>query len=1005
MTVKLYLIRDQLMNYDPQVNKREAAKHYIPASDADIQAMLEHLGCQNFEDLYSHIPKDVRFDSDINIPKSKSSDEIISEMSAIANKNNIRTSFIGDGLKAYKVMDVAGPVLNIRSLTTSYTPYQPERSQGTLMTHWIYQSLLSQLTGFEAVNASMYDRATALFEAIKCSMRIQTKRNKVLVFDSIYPGDREVLDTHAEHTGLEIIWVHGNKFSENGSIGLDELKKAASGIEDDIVSVAFPQINNVGTVAKVDDITDYVHEIGALAIAVIDPLLIATGGLKAPSKYGQEGADIFVAEGQHLAIGPNFGGPGLGIFGIRFNEKCKKFVRATAGRFVGDAKDINGRDCKLIILSTREQHIKREKANSNICSNEAYIATVCGAAILNRGDKGLQESVEVSRKLALRAAEVLSSFKGVELAFPEAAFMNEFTLKIDSSVSALIAKGLESDLQIGVNVSDRIEKDSDKYLMLCFTDLHSEKEIEVLEAFFANNFEKDSNNFKPIDLPACQLREGEVGIAHYSAKEIEDYYTTLGTQNVSPDNAIYPLGSCTMKYNPYLNDYVAAFDGFANAHPQAPESDVQGCLEVIYETQEYFKAITGLPGVTTQPLAGAQGELVGVKLFQAYHQDRGEKRDIILIPKTAHGTNPATAAVAGLVTKKFNGIVEIESTIDGEMDFDRLKECVAEYGERILGVMVTNPNTSGIFETQFAAMSELIHSVGGLVYMDGANMNAIAAWVDLGKMGVDAVHNNTHKTWSIPHGGGGPGDAFVAVSEKLIPFLPGIQSIKNSDGQFEIAHAPKSIGSFHRHEGNFGHKVRCLTYLKALGHDGVKRMAAVAVLSARYLFSRLEDKFCVLPTGNKRDKVMHEFILTLPQSTFDKIVEAGIPKALVISRVGKLFLDFGFHAPTVAWPEMYGLMIEPTESYTKEELDRFADAVLALFDLIDENPRVLLTAPHFTPIDRVDDVPANKKPVMAEIITELPEVLPNRFDLDKIWAMDIPTVKETILKAHEDAKI
>ena len=279
-------------------------------------------------------------------------------------------------------------------------------------------------------------------------------------------------------------------------------------------------------------------------------------------------------------------------------------------------------------------------------------------------------------------------------------------------------------------------------------------------------------------------------------------------------------------------------------------------------------------------------------------------------------------------------------------------------------------------------------------------MNAIAAWVDLGKLGVDAVHNNTHKTWSIPHGGGGPGDAFVAVSECLIPFLPGSQVIKNQNGSFKMIKTEKSIGSFHRHHGNFGHKVRCMTYLMALGSDGVRRMSAIAVLSARYLFSRLQDRFLCLPAGNKIGKVMHEFILTLDPALFAKIEAVGVPKSLVISRVGKLFLDFGFHAPTVAFPEVYGLMVEPTESYTKAELDRFADAVLALLDLIEEKPEVLLTVPHFTPIDLVQETLANKTPILSERFRELPKVLENRKEPAILWKMPLDDIKAAIIEAH-----
>ena len=995
--------------YNPLITSREAAKHYISASDQEIQEMLAALGLERLEDLYSHIPADAKFNGEIDMPSAKGYQQIIDELGEMAAKNNLKTSFIGDGLKVMRNAEVMEDILGIRELTTSYTPYQPERSQGTLMTHWIYQSLLAQLTGFEAINASMYERSTALFEALKCSVKISRgKKNKVLVLSSIYPGDKEVLDTQCIETSLEIIWVEDPSFVKTGKVSVDAVRAAAAGHEADIAGIAFPQTNSLGNLEDVDGISDFTHEIGAMAIAIIDPAQIATGGLKQPSAYGENGADLFVAEGQHLAIGPNYGGPGLGMFGIRFNQSCKNNIRSTAGRYVGDAVDSKGRNCKVIVLSTREQHIKREKANSNICSNQAYIATVCGAALLNRGEEGLKNAVEKARQFAVTAASKLTAFPGVELAFSDSPFFDEFTLKLPCSVDELLKAGQAEDLQIGVDVSSRISSQANNFIKLTFNETHTEEDLEKLFAVFEKKFGLPAAAGAVIPAIAIDaLRAEPADMPGFSAEEVRAYYKNLGQQNISPDNSIYPLGSCTMKYNPYLNDYCAAFDGFANSHPQAPEADVQGNLELMWLTQEYFKAITGLPAVTTQPVAGAQGELVGIKLFQAYHRDKGDfNRNVILIPNSAHGTNPATATVAGLENKIVDGvrygIVGVEAAECGEIDLEQVRSLVNEYGNRILGVMVTNPNTSGIFETRFREMADLIHGVGGLVYMDGANMNAIAAWVDLDKLGVDAVHNNTHKTWSIPHGGGGPGDAFVAVSEKLIPFLPGVQIVKNGE-TFSAVKTEKCIGSFHRHHGNFGHKVRCMTYLMALGSDGIKRMSAIAVLSARYLFSRLKDRFECLPAGNKIEKVMHEFILTLSPALFSKIEAVGVPKSLVVSRVGKLFLDFGFHAPTVAFPEVYGLMVEPTESYTKAELDRFADAVITMLDLIEEKPEVLLTVPHFTPIDRVEETAANKAPVLSEKITSLPEILENRKEPETLWKMPLNDIKAAIVEAHTQA--
>jgi glycine dehydrogenase len=459
-----------------------------------------------------------------------------------------------------------------------------------------------------------------------------------------------------------------------------------------------------------------------------------------------------------------------------------------------------------------------------------------------------------------------------------------------------------------------------------------------------------------------------------------------------------------MKYNPYLNEVAAALPGFAELHPDTPLADAQGTLEILHNLQEYFKAITGLPAVTTQPVAGAQGELVGLKMFQAYHFSRGDtKRDVILIPHSAHGTNPATATMAGFETvqkgtETLSGVVEIQADPDGRIAMAHLRELLQQYRGRIAGIMITNPNTSGVFETHFQEVAALIHAEGGLVYMDGANMNAIAGWVNLGALGVDAVHNNNHKTWTIPHGGGGPGDAIVAVSEKLAPFLPGVQVIRTAQG-YTLEHPLHSIGSVHRHFGNMAHKIRVYTYLRALGRAGVPRMAAVAVLAARYLHHRLKAHFPTLPPETPDTPRMHEFIITLPEATFTQLEAIGISRTRAIGPFGKLFLDFGFHAPTVSFPEAQGLMIEPTESYTKAELERFADAVIMMLQLVNEQPTILHTVPHFTPVDRIDDVRANKHLVLNERLTTLPEVLPNRLSPEQLAQMPLEAIADAIRKA------
>ena len=996
------------LNYHPENLSRELKLFYIGADEHDIRDMLKVVGLKTLEDLYAHIGEDVKMMS-IPLNKHMSYEVLIAHVNDLAHKNKIKLSFLGDGLPQYQVTDVVEPISAIRGLTTAYTPYQPERSQGTLQTLWIYQSLISQLTGFEAINASLYDRSTCLYEAMITALRLVKDSTTIIVAGTLYPGDLEVIETYARETNLKILKAPVN--SQTGRLDMDALKRILN-TTPLIAGVAFPHVNNLGNIEPVDEIVDLCSNNNIKSIAVIDPMLLGPSGLKPPVKFGNraQGADMIVAEGQHLAIGPNFGGPGLGIFGIRFNEQDKLSIRSTAGRYVGKTLDLKGRVCKALILSTREQHIRREKATSNICSNQSFVATLAGASILARGDEGFEATLKTARSLATKAAEALSQFEGVDLRFRATSFFNEFTLKLPVDTQTFIHQASAAGIQVGVDVSSRHpEIQGENLLLMSFTDIHSETDVETLISFFESQFTKNKQGAAAPKIQSVLLRDTAPGIPKISKKDLVLYYEKLGKQNLSPDQGIYPLGSCTMKYNPYINDYAASLKGFTDIHPQAPLEDIQGSLEVLFEIQEMFKAITGLPGVTTQPVAGAQGELVGLKMFQAYHRDRGEAetRNVLIIPRSAHGTNPATATMAGyqsqIVDGKIYGIYTVEALANGEMNLLQIKEFLKTDGHRVAGVMVTNPNTAGIFETQFKEMSALIHAVGGLVYMDGANMNAIAGIIDLNKLGVDAVHNNLHKTWTIPHGGGGPGDAIVAVSSRLIEYLPGIQVIKKNS-QFEIEKAAKSVGSFHRHFGNFAHKVRAYSYIKALGADGVRKMSQVSVLSSRYLQTKLQSVFPLLPQGAATTPRMHEFILTLSPETFKKIEAAGIPKTNAVARIGKLFLDFGFHAPTVAFPEQFGLMLEPTETYGKKELDQFSNVVTTILGLINEHPEVLKTVPHFTPIDRVDEVSANKNPVLAETITKnLPDIIEDRVDAHKLRNSTPADLCAMIVRAHQDA--
>lgn len=987
------------------MNPKENYKHYIGLNETEEKEILSQFNFDTLDDLFKHIEPE-HLMKELNLPDSLDHAQLKEKINSIAKKNNKKLSFLGDGLQDFSTPELVPRICSIRGLTTAYTPYQPERSQGTLQSLWIYQSAMAQITGFEAINASLYERSTALFEALSCAIRIQRNKNKVVVAQNIYPGDKEVLDTLAIETDMEIIYAPIIK--ETSRIDIEKLKEIIS--ENEIACLAIPQINSFGQIEAVDELTDLAHKNRVLVCGIIEPIALANKGLKEPTQWGENGCNMIVGEAQHLTLDANYGGPGLGLFGVRYNEKNKLHVRNAAGRFIGKTVDEFGQECKAIILSTREQHIRREKATSNICSNQSFIASACGASLLYRGSKGIDELFETAHKAARLAAQELTKFEGVDLKFNNE-FFNEITLKFAKhNVDELIEMASEAGIHIGVNISGRCGID-ENLLLLSFSDKHTLREINTLVQFFKDHFKPRSISCTMADIKSHQKRVHQYELPHFEANEIVEYYQKLGQQNLSPDDGIYPLGSCTMKYNPEINDWAASLEEFASTHPQAPIKDVQGNLEVLYEIQNWFKEITGLPGLTTQPVAGAQGELVGIKMFQAYHRDRdeGDTRNLIIIPRSAHGTNPATATMAGFITKKVDGkemgILSISALPNGEMDLDQIKELVNKHGQSIAGIMVTNPNTAGIFETKFKEMSDLMHSIGALVYMDGANMNAIAGRVDLNAIGVDAVHNNLHKTWSIPHGGGGPGDAIVAVSERLLDYMPGKQIIKNGDN-YEFEAPKKSIGSFHRHHGNFAHKVRAYTYLLALGGDGIRRMSAVAVLSARYLYQKLNKVYPTLPAQSVDNPRMHEFILTLSPEMFEKLEKAGTPKAQAIARVGKLFLDFGFHAPTVAFPEQYGLMLEPTESFTKSELDQFAQVVETIHQIIHEHPEVLTTVPHFTPMGRVNEVHANKHVMLSEPIPHtLPAVKADRVDSSKLRAMNAKEVIKTIIEAHEKAKL
>lgn len=449
---------------------------------------------------------------------------------------------------------------------------------------------------------------------------------------------------------------------------------------------------------------------------------------------------------------------------------------------------------------------------------------------------------------------------------------------------------------------------------------------------------KDLSEFLPVDF----LRKTPISLPEVSEIDVARHFLKLSHLNYNIEEGLYPLGSCTMKYNPKINEKTASLNGFTDLHPCSDENLAQGALALIYELGEYLKEITGLQGVTLQPAAGSQGELTGIMLFKAYHKDRGDNnRKVILIPDSAHGTNPASASIAGYQ------VVSIKSNSRGRIDLDDLAQ---KADETVAGLMLTNPNTLGLFESDVLKVTEIIHNCGGLMYMDGANLNALLGITRPGDMNFDCVHINLHKTFSTPHGGGGPGAGPICVNEKLIPYLPVPIVSKEGDKYRIIMDTPKTIGKVHSFFGNFGVFVRALTYMKMLGADGMREVAENAIINANYLFKRLKDKYY----APYDEFCMHEFIIS-----GDNQKKLGV----TTKDIAKRLLDYGFHAPTVYFPLIVheAMLVEPTETESLENLDAFADAMLAIAEEVETNPEIVLSAPHNTPVRRVDDALAARK--------------------------------------------
>ena len=889
-------------------------RHLGPRS-ADAEQMLETLGYSSLDALMDAVvPSQIRLDGDLQLPAPLSEHEAQAKIAGYAAKNKVLAQMIGAGY-----YDAVTPAVLRRNILenpgfyTSYTPYQAEISQGRLEALLNFQNTVMELTGLEVANSSLLDEASAVAEAAVMMHRANRKvKNGFFAIDSrCLPQVISVTRGRAEMLGIPFVITD---FSE----GLPE---------GDLYGIILAYPGNEGEIRDIEPLIKAAKERNALVTVVAD--LLALTLLKSP---GELGADIAVGNTQRFGLPFFFGGPHAAYMAVH-----KGMERTMPGRLVGVSKDSAGKPAYRLALQTREQHIRREKATSNICTAQALLAIVAGAYAMYHGPEGLRA---IANRLHTNAARVATALKAAGYGIAHDTFFDTVVVEAAGRADELVAKALEA----GVN----IRRFDENRVGISVGESHGEELLKSLvEALGGTLGEADAQ----YDLPAELLRTDDymqhpIFHKYRSETEMMRYLRHLADKDLALDRTMIPLGSCTMKLNAAAEMEPISWPEFANIHPLVPEDQAEGWHELIKDLSEWLVAITGYDAISLQPNSGATGEYAGLRAIRSFHEANGDhERDTVLIPLSAHGTNAASAALAGLK------VAGVATAADGSIDVDDLKAKIEKYGPKVAGIMITYPSTHGVFEEQVAEVCQLVHEAGGQVYLDGANLNAQMGFAQPGKFGGDVSHLNLHKTFSIPHGGGGPGVGPLAVREHLAKFLPGDAYRADAEGKLpNDAALPISQAFF----GSAGVLPISWMYIAMTGAQGLKDSSQYAVLNANYIAKKLNDKYPVLYTG-PGGLVAHECILDLRQLTDQSHVTA--------EDVCKRLMDFGFHAPTLAFPVPGTLMVEPTESESKEELDRFIEAMETIYDEIIEvaegkvavEDSVLRNAPHTVDVVSADE--------------------------------------------------
>lgn len=868
------------------------ARHIGP-SEAEIRAMLDTLGHASLDALADAIvPDNIRLKSALALPQATSEVEAIAKLRAIAGKNKVFKSFIGQGYYGTHTPNVIlRNILENPAWYTAYTPYQAEISQGRMEALINFQQMVSDLTGMEIANASLLDEATAAAEAMTLAKRsAKSKSNTFLVSGDVHPQTLDVLATRAEPLGIRIAIA-------NSAEEWDALCAAG-----DYFGALIQYPASSGWLTDWSSDVERIHGHGALAVFASD--LLALTVLKTP---GEMGADIVIGNSQRFGVPLGFGGPHAAFMACR-----DAYKRNMPGRLIGVSVDAEGKPAYRLTLQTREQHIRREKATSNICTAQALLAVMASMYAVYHGPEGLKRIAQrVARLTAILAAGLAEL--GVDQRHHETAF-DTLALKVGSDkAAALIARARAH----GVN----LRRAWDEYVCVSLDETTTREDVELLWSIFADG--------KP--LPSIEALDGKVGDlipdalrrtssflthpvfnSHHSEHEMLRYMRLLADKDLAMDRTMIPLGSCTMKLNATAEMLPVTWPEFSNIHPFAPAEQTEGYREMIAGLEAMLVACTGYDAVSLQPNSGAQGEYAGLLAIRAYHASRGEAhRDICLIPESAHGTNPASAQLCGMK------VVVVACDKNGNVDVDDLRAKAEKHSANLAAIMMTYPSTHGVFEEAAVEICDIVHQHGGQVYTDGANMNALVGLAQPGKWGSDVSHLNLHKTFCIPHGGGGPGVGPCAVKAHLAPFLPGT----GQDGGIRTDGLGKGAAVSATAFGSASILPISWMYITLMGADGLRRATQVALLNANYIAKQLSSHFPTLYSG-RNGLVAHECILDL----------RPLEKATGISAedVAKRLIDFGFHAPTLSFPVPGTLMVEPTESESKHELDRFIHAMIQI---------------------------------------------------------------------------